>query len=87
MENTFKGIRASYNNEIGEPIISGQIVEVYGRLAPRETHEIYFEPNHGFRVQGNNLSDAIITKVVKDVRLKDRIIGNLQFLKFSILGK
>lgn len=82
----FKGIRADSKTEKGEQLFSGQIVKVRGKINPLQEKEVFFEPNYGFRVQGNNLSDAYIIEVVKDVSFVDKFFGTLTFFIYSIFG-
>lgn len=81
----FKGIKSNYKDKFGNIIRSGQKVDVHGRINPLETCEVLFEPNHGFRVQGNSLADVTIIKVVEDVPWYVSLIGNLKFLFFSLV--
>lgn len=81
----FKGIKSNYKDKFGNVIRSGQKVRVHGRINQLETCEVFFEPNHGFKVQGNNLADAIIVEVVENVPWYVSLIGNLKFLFFSLV--
>jgi hypothetical protein len=80
----FKGIKSNCKSECGKVIRSGQKVKVHGRINKLEVCEVFFEPNHGFKIQGNNLADAYVIEVVKDTSLIDIFLGNIRFLFFSI---
>jgi hypothetical protein len=82
----FKGIRANEKTQKGETIYSGQIVKVHGRINAVENQEVYFEPNHGFKVQGNNFADAYMIEVVKDISWMDKLLGTISFALYSIFG-
>lgn len=80
----FIGIKSNCKSDCGKIIRSGQLVKVHGMINALATCEVFFEPNHGFNIQGNNLSDAHVVEVVKDPTLIRIIWGNLRFLFFSI---
>jgi hypothetical protein len=80
----FIGIKSNYKSDCGKNIRSGQMVKVHGRINKLEICEVFFEPNHGFKIQGNNLTDAYVIEVVKEPTLIRVILGNLRFFFFSI---
>ena len=82
----FKGIKSTVKANDGKIIRSGQIVISHGRIAAVEKVEVFFEPNHGFKIQGNNLVDAYVMEVVRDVSMLDAIIGNIKLLKHNLLS-
>lgn len=80
----FKGIKSNCKSDCGKTIRSGQKVKVHGRISGLEVCEVFFEPNHGFKIQGNNLADAYVVGVVEDVGFIDGVFGCLRFFFFSI---
>lgn len=87
MRTYFKGIKSTEKSECGRSIRSGQLVEVYGRASPLGQYEVEFEPNHGFKINGNNLTDSFVTRVIKQPSLADTLRGNIDFLIYSLFGK
>lgn len=84
--NYFKYIRSTEKDITGKAIYSGQMVSVHGRINKRQTVEVRFEPNHGFRIQGNNLVDAYDIEVEKDISHINKITGAIKFSLFTIFG-
>lgn len=80
----FKGIKSNVKAEDGKIIRSGQKVKMHGRFSSARIEEVIFEPNHGFKISGENLADAYVLEVVKQVSIWDRIIGNIKFFFFSL---
>jgi len=80
----FKGIKSTQFAEDGQRIVSGQKVMCYGRINPLELVEVTFCTDHGFRIQGNNLADAYITKVINQPSLYERIKGNIKLLYHNL---
>lgn len=82
----FKYIRSNQKDIKGKTIYSGQKVNVNGRINPRQLQEVYFEPNFGFRVQGNNFADAYDIQIVSDINILQKIYGALRFAFFNLTG-
>lgn len=81
-----KYVRSNQKDVKGKTIYSGQLVNVHGRINPRETQEVLYEPNFGFKVQGNNFADAYDIHIVKDINLFQKIHGSLVLFVFNITG-
>jgi hypothetical protein len=83
----FKGIKSTVKSECGRTIVSGQKVICHGRINPPEVCEVFFEPNHGFRIQGNNLADAYVTKIVSNPTLIERAKGVALFAAYCLFNQ
>ena len=81
-----KYIRSGQKDISGKIIYSGQKVYVHGRINPRELVEVYFEPDYGFRIQGNNFADAYDIKIEKDIKWYHKIMGIFSFIRYTIHG-
>jgi hypothetical protein len=84
--NNFKYIRSTQKDITGKTIYSGQHVSVHGRINKRDIVEVYFEPDYGFRIQGNNFADTYNIKIERDITLINKLKGIVMFALFSITG-
>lgn len=82
----FKYIRSTQKDIKGNTIFSGQKVAVHGRMNKRDIVEVYFEPDYGFRIQGNNFADAYDIIIINDITLLNKIQGAFRFCWFIITG-
>lgn len=82
----FKYIRSNTKDSNGKIIYSGQKVNCHGRINQRELVEVFYEPNFGFRVQGNNFADAYGIEIVKDINLFQKIKGSILFFIYNLTG-
>ena len=80
----FKYIKSGHEDIEGNEIFSGQIVSVHGRINMRDQVEVYFYPDYGFRIQGNNFADAYYIKIEKDITMLQKIIGAIVFMWWSM---
>ncbi len=83
----FKYIRSAQKDTTGKTIFSGQKVSVHGRINKRETVEVLFHPDYGFRIQGNNFADAYDIKIEKDISFINKLCGAFRFFFFVCAGK
>lgn len=84
----FIGIRSTCKDRKGVIILSGQIVEYTTPLNQiKRFNIITFEPNFGFNVEGNNLADAYIYRVIEQPPFFKALLGNINFFWFNLTGK
>lgn len=82
----FKYIRSDKVDTTGKRIFSGQLVSVHGRINQRELVEVLYEPDFGFRIQGNNFADAYDIKIEKDITRWQKLTGTIRFMMFNLFG-
>lgn len=82
----FKYIRSTKKDIAGKTIFSGQKVLAHGRINKEELVDVYFEPDFGFRIQGNNFADVYDILIVKDISILNKINGSLRFALFNMVG-
>lgn len=81
-----KYVRSDKKDIKGKTIYSGQRVNVHGRINQRETVEVLYEPNFGFRIQGNNFADAYDIQIVKDINIIQKVSGAIVLFIFNVTG-
>lgn len=81
-----KYVRSNKMDVNGKTIYSGQKVGVHGRINKRDVVEVLFEPNYGFRIQGNNFADAYDIQVIEDINIFQKFAGALVLFVFNLTG-
>lgn len=82
----FKGIRSNAKADDGTVIRSGQRVLYHGRIDGPQVVEVMFEPNYGFKINGNNLADAYVTEVISQPNALVALWGILRHTWFNLFG-
>jgi hypothetical protein len=80
----FKGIKSTFKSSDGKTIYSGQIVKSHGVIRKLSQSEVLFKPDFGFKIEGNNLADAYVTEIVKNITFFTKILGSIKLLIYNI---
>lgn len=78
----FKGVVSTHHVN-GRLIVSGQIVLCHGRINSVDPCEVFFHPDFGFKIQGNNLADAYVTGIIVEVGFWASLFGNIKLLLYN----
>ena len=79
----FKYIRSTQKDINGKTIFSGQIVSTSRAIGTK----VFYEPDFGFRILGDNFADTYDIKIEKDITIIQKVIGTIKFAIFNLTGK